>query len=437
MLRMLFVLAILLVGGVAAMWSRFAALLLYLWFAVFRPLEWLWTRDLSAYRPSLWIGLLLVGSCLLTGVLPTLLHPISLGALGFFLSSLLAQHNAVDAALAWSWVDYIGRLILVGMFLVSLTTTRRRLMWVLGVIAGSWAIHSAGSGFFSLSHGIVRFGEGLGGPFSDNNGYGVGSVMVLFLLVPLAQASKGWALRLVWWLAIPLTVVTVISTFSRAAFLAIVVSTLVFVLLQRRRMLATVVLLVLMGVGALFVPIPESYVDRLRTIQTYDQEQEMSALSRLHYWKVGLKMAADNPLGVGLWNYQSYYDRYDTDPNFTRNKVVHNSHLQALTEAGWLGMVMWLALFFTAFRLCFRVRARARAAAADNEDHRALLTVANGLICSMAAFVVGGFFLSMAYNDLTWLTFSVVAAADRLSKSLSESKAGETARTDAAAAAIA
>lgn len=33
----------------------------------------------------------------------------------------------------------------------------------------------------------------------------------------------------------------------------------------------------------------------------------------------------------------------------------------------------------------------------------------------MVAFVVGGFFSSMAYNDITWLTFATVAAMDRIS----------------------
>ena len=49
---------------------------------------------------------------------------------------------------------------------------------------------------------------------------------------------------------------------------------------------------------------------------------------------------------------------------------------------------------------------------------RFLTTAANGLMTSMAGFIVGGSFISLAYNDLTWLTFALVAALDRISVQL-------------------
>jgi hypothetical protein len=41
--------------------------------------------------------------------------------------------------------------------------------------------------------------------------------------------------------------------------------------------------------------------------------------------------------------------------------------------------------------------------------------MANGLMTSMIGFLVGGTFLSAALNDITWLTFAMVAALDRIS----------------------
>ena len=38
----------------------------------------------------------------------------------------------------------------------------------------------------------------------------------------------------------------------------------------------------------------------------------------------------------------------------------------------------------------------------------------------MTGFVVGGAFLALALNDLTWLTFAMVAALERLSLSMCE-----------------
>ena len=45
-----------------------------------------------------------------------------------------------------------------------------------------------------------------------------------------------------------------------------------------------------------------------------------------------------------------------------------------------------------------------------------MFTCANALMTSMSGFIVGGSFLALALNDLTWLTFALVAALDRISQ---------------------
>jgi hypothetical protein len=50
------------------------------------------------------------------------------------------------------------------------------------------------------------------------------------------------------------------------------------------------------------------------------------------------------------------------------------------------------------------------------EQQHFFFTAANGLMTSMIAFLVGGSFIALALNDLTWLTFALVAALDRLSR---------------------
>ena len=41
-------------------------------------------------------------------------------------------------------------------------------------------------------------------------------------------------------------------------------------------------------------------------------------------------------------------------------------------------------------------------------------TMANGLMVSMVGFIVGGAFVASALNDVTWLTFAMMASLDRL-----------------------
>ena len=194
-----------------------------------------------------------------------------------------------------------------------------------------------------------------------------------------------------------------------------------------RRKLAALLVLALASLAIPFVPLPAGYTERLGTIRSYEEQNETSALSRLHFWEVAVEIAVDNPLGVGLFNFEQVYDRYDfLRGEFGRRRSVHSSHFQVLSELGWDGLLTWMFLFTMAFWTAFRIRSRARSSRLSPEDQRLFLSIANGIIASMAAFLVGGAFIALALNDLTWLTFSLLASADILSRQLCQEAEQET-----------
>jgi probable O-glycosylation ligase (exosortase A-associated) len=431
MLRTILVISILVPGLFLALNDRFKALILYLWFAFFRPQDWMWL-DISMLQPSLVLGLTLAVPAVLNGILPNLSHPLSIGAILFLASSLLSQIYAVNAAVGWSWIDFLARLLLVSLLAVTLITTRSRLMGVIAVVSGSFGFHAAKAGLASMLGGGVRFFDGLSGSFTDNNGYALGTVMMMPLLMATAEnldllvpadrpAMTRWVRRLLWTM-VPLCGMTVISTFSRAGFLALVAATLTYVALHRRRVRLALGVTALVVIGLTFVPLPEGYADRLETIQTYDEIGEESAISRPHFWQVAVLMANAEPFGVGLRNYELAYDKYDfSDGRHGRGRSVHSSHFQVLAELGYLGAVIWITQFTIAFLLAFRVRARARTPGLSPADARLLMTTSTALMTSMVGFLVGGAFIALALNDVTWLSFALVAALDRLSKEICDS----------------
>lgn len=418
MLRSLFILGIMIPGVIAAIRDRFAALLLYLWFALFRPQEWLWI-DVSSLRLSLILGVILVAPALATGVWPNLSHPLSLGTFAFFVSGILAQFGAIDPALGWAWLDFQARLTVICLLTVTLITTRQRLLLVVAVVGGSLGFHAAKAGVASALGGGVRFHDGLAGAFPDNNGYALATVMVMPLMLAVAQNLED---RWIWirrglYAAVPLCAITVVSTFSRGGFVAMAVATLAFVMLQRRRVMALVGMMVLAGVAFLLVPVPEGYFDRLETIQTYEEVEDDSALGRLHFWQVAVIMAESRPFGVGLRNFEAAYDQYDfSNGQFGHGRSVHNSHFQVLAELGFPGAVIWGTLFIAAFSMALRVRARSKRPDLTPEESRFFFTFSNGLIVSMVGFLIGGSFVASALNDVTWLTFAMVASLDRLAR---------------------
>jgi O-antigen ligase len=128
----------------------------------------------------------------------------------------------------------------------------------------------------------------------------------------------------------------------------------------------------------------------------------------------------DRPMGVGLFNYESVYDRYDfLGGKFGERRSVHSSHFQVLAETGLLGAFAWTGLFGYSIIIIFRIRRRGFLATVP-EDKKTYITSANALMASMMAFLVGGAFIAMALNDLTWVTFALLAALDRISSGACE-----------------
>lgn len=422
MLRLLFFSTIMLVGLVSSLWSRFAALLTYVWFALFRPQEWVWF-DISSLRLSLIVALLLVVPSMLTGIWPNLTHPISIGAAAFLTTAVVAQVVTPLPGPSWPWLDTFSRLILVMLMAITLLNTRRRVVLFIAVIAASMGFHTAKAGLVSMLGGGVYFAEGLAGSFTDNNGYAMAAAMTLPLLVCVWQNAdrsvmlERWVAR-GFLIAVPLSLFTIIGTMSRAGFLAAAAALLAFVAVQRRRLLPVIGITLLIVVGLPFVPIPEGYFDRLETIRTYDEVNEVSAMSRLHFWEVAARMAEDNPLGVGLRNYDHLYDRYDfLEGDFGTGRSVHSSHFEVLAELGYAGALVWVALFVYAIPVAWRVRRfGAHTPQLAPDEARFYVTTANALIASMVAFLVGGAFIALALNDITWYTFAAVAAIDRLAR---------------------
>jgi putative inorganic carbon (hco3(-)) transporter len=413
MLRTIAFILAMTVGVGAALSSRFGGLLFYLWFSLFRPQEWVWI-DVESFRLSLLAGALFVVPCLFGGVWPNFTHPLGIGSLLFLLTGLVAQFNAVDPATGWFWLDFTFRQILVSLLMISLITTPRRFTLAATVMSASLAFHASKFGVGYLIRGGARFDAGIGGSFGASNEFSLAVDRVLFLLVAGAQnISIPW-LRLGMLVAVPFSILGVLSTFSRGGVLALAAAGLLFLLLQRRR--ALVLVIVAVGFSAYqLVPVPESFVDRMNTITTYEEVQDQSALGRLHFWQVAMRMVEDEPLGIGFRNYESNYDRYDPSGGaYGTRRSVHSVYFQALAETGYFGAAIFAALIIYAFWITLRVRFKARGLPA--ETGKFFITSSNALIASLVAFAIGGAFAAEMLNELNWFIFGLVAALDRLSQ---------------------
>jgi probable O-glycosylation ligase (exosortase A-associated) len=415
MLRTIAFVLAMIVGIGAAASSRFGGLLFYLWFALFRPQEWVWI-DVEAFRLSLVAGSLFVVPCLLTGVWPNLTHPLSIGSLLFLATGFVAQLNAVDPATGWFWLTFMSRQIVVSLLLITVINTPRRFTIAIAVMSCSLAFHATKFGVGYLLRGGAQFNTDIGGAFGSTNEFALAAGRLMFLLIAAAQnIGIPWA-RLGMLTAVPFTMLGIISTFSRGGFLGVACAGLLLIVLQRRRAVALAAICVAVVLGYWFVPVPDTYINRINTIGTYEEVGDRSALGRLHYWRVAVLMVEAEPLGVGLRNFEKNYNRFDfLSGEFGTDRSVHSSYFQALAETGYIGGAVFAWLMAYAFWITLRVRKRSRML--SQNDSRFFFTSANALLASLTVFAIGGAFAAEMMNELNWFTFGLVAVLDRLSRS--------------------
>lgn len=428
-MRSLFVLLVAAVGLGGALVSRHIGLLTYVWFTLFRPVEYSYFA-LYPLRLPLVSGILLLVPSLLTGRFPNITQPLSV--MGWLMwccvviaqfttpvihSGLAAHYNYVPT---WDNVDQFTRLLLVSTLAVTLIDTKDKLRHYVAIMAASLGFYSAKGGLAAILAGGLQFAEGIDA-FPDNNYYALAITMAMPFMAASAVALEaplpGLAyLRKAFYAAIPLSIVTVIATNSRGGFVAMAALALVVAMLQERRFtwLAGLILSAVLLYN--FAPMPEGYVERISTINKVEETNETSALGRLHFWHVATIMAENNPLGVGLRYFDYAYDEYDDlGGAYGLTRSVHSSHFQVLAELGYFGLALWVGLFGYAIAACLRIRFRAaKMEQLSDGDRRFYVTMSTAFVASLLAFLVGGAFLAAAANDLTWLTFGGVSALHRM-----------------------
>lgn len=426
-MRSLFVLLVAAVGLGGALVSRHIGLLTYVWFTLFRPVEYSYFA-LYPLRLPLVSGILLLVPSLLTGRFPNITHPLSAMSWLMWVCVIVAQFTTpvINLGFAarygyvptWEYVDQFTRLLLVSTLAVTLLDTKDKIRHYVAIIAAALGFYSAKGGLAAILAGGLQYAEGIDA-FPDNNDYALAVNMAMPLMAAAAVTFNAPLpglryFRKGFFIAIPLSVITVIATNSRGGLVAMAALALVAAMLQKRRFtwLAGIALAAVLLYN--FAPMPDGYVERMQTINKVEETNETSALGRLHFWHVATIMARENPIGVGLRYFNFAYDEYDDMTGFFGSaRAVHSSHFQVLAELGYLGAALWIGLFTYATFACLRIRSRAAQLALSDEDRHFYTTMSTAFVASMLAFIVGGAFLAAAYNDLTWLTFGGVAALHR------------------------
>jgi probable O-glycosylation ligase (exosortase A-associated) len=410
-LRTLFVLALasigvyyILQGGV------FYTLVFYIGNAYFRPEEWVWGDHIRNLKFSFLSGAFVILGILLSGQRLVVNGRVAMLFLFLLHTVLSTIFTTFDSAWAWRyWTDFL-KSTLITYAIVVLVTDYAKFRLVLLVMVMAVGIEGAKQGWLYLLFPPAWGANPNSIPFlGDNNGVAVGMLMLVPIVALLAQTTpRKWARPLYGVLLLGM-LARAITTYSRGAFLACLGMGVAYWLRSQHKFHT------LLGTGIILVIVlpmlPAAYWDRMSTIQTYEEE-EASALGRLHFWRVAVDMARDRPLlGIGYMSFLPAYDTYDfSSGQYGHRRAVHSSYFTVLAELGYVGAALFAAILCGAFRSCHRVRKLSQENAMLSGLHKTAFALEMGLV----AFLVGGIFLSYAYKEIVWHYIGLTIALEEI-----------------------
>jgi len=431
-MRSLFTLTLIAIFMVAAFMERFHGLLLYWWFAIFRPQDWIWW-DVSSLRLPLMVAALFIIPCFFQGIWPRLKDSTSI-LIGLFLFFALYAYFTVGCGpIGDKQMEHFVKVILIILLTDRIVNTKKQLFLLIVTVGFSLCYHSADFGIYSLMQGgsVLYDNASLTGTFSGSNAFALGTATLIFFMFFAVQGlnlasldiTPNWskegigkkALQAIGFVLIIGSIYLVISIFSRGSALAMACGMLLWVLLQQNRIKLIMIGIPVLIIGLLVAPLPEGYAERMQTVFAEDEERDNSAESRPHFWNTALLMLDTYSMGVGPGCFKAYYDEFDiTQGSYGSMRSVHSSHFQIISEIGYMGIIIWVSLIVVTYWKLWAVRKKALKEKVFDDTQKYYLGLSNAFLCALTTFWLGGSFYELAHAEIIWLIFIVAVIAKRL-----------------------
>ncbi len=229
----------------------------------------------------------------------------------------------------------------------------------------------------------------------------IAAVMATTLPLALWLAVGNFRRRMLWTPCALALVVAIIPTASRGGLLGLAAALIVLVLAGAKGWRRVLLILTLVAGAAAFMALAGSQMDRMDSLGSGDYNYTTSE-GRIAIWKRGILWMIRRPWGYGLNNFPVYFSWLNGP-----ERAAHNSLIQYGVELGVLGLAAYLFIGGTLVKSLLAMRRNAiRARPANNET----IALTGHVLAMLAACWTTGFFLSNAYNPLTYMAIGIGSA---------------------------
>jgi putative inorganic carbon (HCO3(-)) transporter len=274
-----------------------------------------------------------------------------------------------------------------------------------GIKGGLYTIRTAGAG--------MVWGPP-GGFISGNNELALALIMAIPLMYYLRITTQSSGMKRFLLLAMILCSISALGTQSRGGLVAIVAMGAVLWWRAPGKLINFLLISVL--AVSLYAFMPQTWHDRMSTIQTY--QDDGSAMGRIFAWQTAAAVANDRVTGAGYAMYEdSIFKKYapyvsDTPFDSTTTRATHSIYFQVLGEHGYIGLVLFMLIWLLAWRTAGRLRRYPK----DNPEVGWLYHLGGMAQVSLIGWLAGGTFLSLAYWDFPYNIVVMLIVAERWGK---------------------
>jgi len=296
------------------------------------------------------------------------------------------------------------------MSLVTMVVIRRRedvhrMIWVLAL---SLAFYGVKGGIFTVREGGNFRVWGPTGTFiGGNNEIALALIIAIPLMRYLQQSSEQRWIKHGWTVAMLLSAMAALGSYSRGALLAIGAMLALMWLKSQKKMLGALLIALMAPLALLFMP--ERWTERMDSIADYQADN--SAMGRINAWNMAYNLARDRFFGGGFEIAEpSVFYQYA--PNPADVHAAHSIYFQALGEHGFVGLGLYLLLGGLTWHSAARVVRNCR----GRPDLQWASNLAKMIQASLIGFAVGGAFLSLLYFDVPYYLMAAVVAMRALTE---------------------
>lgn len=406
-LRDIFITAIVLGVVPFALRHPWIGIMLWTWISIMNPHRLAWGFAYSAPFAALAAGVTFIALFITKDKVKMTFEPIVIALLAFLAWVALTTMLAIDRPGSMAQLDKVFKIQLMTMVAIAVLHEPKHLRAFVWINVLSIGFYGVKGGLFTLrTGGVERVWGPPGGFIEGNNELALALVVVIPLMyyLRLTEPNK-WVKRGLLAMMV-LAAISALGTHSRGALLAIMAMGGVLWLRSPHK-LALAVPLVVVAL-AMLAFMPENWVARMQTIQNY--EEDGSAMGRIQAWQTMISVANSRVTGAGFSAYStSIFNTYA--PGEWPARAAHSIYFQVLGEHGWIGLILFLAIWVIAWRMASRIRKQARGA--GGQAH-ALGVLAGMCQVSIVGYAVGGAFLSLAYFDLPYNILIMLLVATRV-----------------------